>query len=776
MESSGFPVEKTNRDLAELCDMSKQRHVANLHVESPPAEVAAVPGCYSFLDYWHILVRHKMALLRFALVGLIVAILFSLAQTPLYRARTSLEIQDFNDDFLDMKSVDPTSTGNYLTAQSYFQTQIKMLQSESLLERVINKLNLEKAQPVSGRRAFGSRVRRLLGSSNSSRLPEKEELIRQAKDNLTVRAAGETRLLEVLYDSPDPKLAADFANTLVSEFIEQSQEMRWKSTQRTAEWLTSHLDEMKAKLEQSEAQLQDYARTSGLAITSEKDNVAEIRLKELQEELSKAQADRVAKQAKVEEAKSKPADSLPEMLEDPTLREYHVKLTDLRRQLAELSATLTPAHYKVQRVRAQIAELQFAVQIERSNILRRIGNEYSAALRREKLLAEAHAAQEETVADQSSKAIHYNTQKREVDSSRQLYESILQRVKQASLAAAMRASNVLVVDPAKPPFLPYRPRLLMNSALGLFSGVFLGLGLILLRERLDRRIRTPGDAQVYLNLPELGVIPVDETAPSWQVSNRFSFRPKPALPSAHDPASSQADCPELATWKRKPSLMAECVRTTLTSILWPGQNGDHPQVLVFTSPCSGDGKTTVVSNLSIAMAEIGRKVLLIDGDLRRPRLHQLFGVTNTWGLSDVLWAETPLETVPILHLVRETKVSGLSLLPGGSCSNVVPSTDFYSPRMPRLLARLRKEFDMVMVDAPPMIHLADARVLGRLADGVILVIRAGQTTSESALFASQRFAEDGTRVLGTVLNSWDPKTSRRYGYGSYADYQTYVGQ
>jgi capsular exopolysaccharide synthesis family protein len=176
------------------------------------------------------------------------------------------------------------------------------------------------------------------------------------------------------------------------------------------------------------------------------------------------------------------------------------------------------------------------------------------------------------------------------------------------------------------------------------------------------------------------------------------------------------------------------------------------------------------------MAEIGRKVLLIDGDLRRPRLHQLFGVTNTWGLSDVLWAETPLETVPILHLVRETKVSGLSLLPAGSCRNVVPSTEFYSPRMLRLLARLRKEFDIVMVDAPPMIHLADARVLGRLADGVILVIRAGQTTSESALYASQRFAEDGTRVLGTVLNSWDPKTSRRYGYGSYADYRAYVGQ
>ncbi len=173
------------------------------------------------------------------------------------------------------------------------------------------------------------------------------------------------------------------------------------------------------------------------------------------------------------------------------------------------------------------------------------------------------------------------------------------------------------------------------------------------------------------------------------------------------------------------------------------------------------------------MAEIGRKVLLIDGDLRRPRLHKVFGAPNNWGLGDVLWADTPLETVPISHLVRETEVAGLSLLPGGSCG-ITPANLFYSPRMARFLKRMRKEFEMVMIDAPPMIHLADARVLGRLADGVILVIRAGQTTTESALFASQRFAEDGTRVLGTVLNSWDPKTS--HGYGCYRDYQAYVGQ
>jgi polysaccharide biosynthesis transport protein len=773
MKDSEFPLEKTDGRMTEFGPRAGQRPALYRYVEPPSAEVAASQGYDSLLDYWHILLRHRKTLLSFALVGLLGAIVISLIQTPIYRVRTSLEIQGTN--FLEIKG-SSDSTASYGTPESYVETQVKLLQSESLLEHVIDKLKLQKERPATGWRAFTSRVQHLFELSKSLRLSERDKLIRQIERNLTVRTSGNSHLLEVLYESPDPGGAADFANTLVSEFIELSQEERWKSAQGTAEWLTNHLDKMKAELERSETQLQDYARTSGLSVTSEKENLAENKLKELQDELSKAQADRISNQAKFEGANSKPADSLPEILEDPTMRDYRQRLTELQRQYAELSATLTPEHYKVQRVQAQINELKFEMLNERSNVLRRIGNDYAAALRRERLLSKARAEQEKVVADQSEKAIHYDTLKRDVDSNRRLYEVMLQRVKETSLAAAMRDSNVLVVDRARPPLLPYRPSLPMNSAIGLFSGVLLGFGFVIFRERVDRRISAPGDAQVYLDLPELGVIPLDETAVSRQISSGLlQHRSTPALPPKGDLRSHLSDCPELATWKRKPSLVAECARTTLTSILLPSQNEEGRRVIVLTSPCPGDGKTTVACNLSIAVAEIGRKVLLIDGDLRRPRLHKVFGVGNNWGLSDVLWADTPIETVPISHLVRETEVLGLCLLPGGSCG-VTPWNLFYSPRMSSLLKRLRTEFDMIMIDAPPMIHLADARVLGRLADGVILVIRAGQTTTESALLASQRFAEDGTRVLGTVLNSWDPRTSRSYGYGNYAEYQTYVGQ
>ena len=770
MERSEFPLERMNHRSG-LSPRMDQRPALYRHVESPQPDPQ---GYNSFPDYWQLLIRHRMTLLSFTVAGLFVAILITLIQTPIYRVRTSLEIQ--NTNFMEIKADSGESAGNYTTPETYVETQVKLLQSESLLEHVIDKLKLHQERPKFGWQVFAWHVHRLFDWSGTSKLPEKEELIRKIQRNLTVQTSGNSRLLEVLYESPDPQLAADFANTLVSQFIELSQEARWKSAQGTAEWLTNHLDQMKAQLEASEARLQDYAVSSGLSPTSEKDSPAVNRLKDLQDELSKAQADRIAKQAKFDEAKSKPVDSLPELLEDQTMRDYREKLTDLQRQYAELSATLTPQHYRVERVQAQINELKSAMQKERSNVLRRIGNEYAAAVRRERLLSDAHDGQEKVVADQSSKAIHYDTLKRDVDSNRHLYEVMLQRVKEASLATAMRDSNVLVVDRARPPLLPYRPSLPMNSAIGLFSGVFLGFAFIMVRERIDRRICAPGDAQVYLDLPELGVIPLDESAIPVPILDRLNLHRSPAPQPGRNPVSPpRGDCPELATWKRKPSLLAECARTTLTSILLPSEDGQAPQVVVFTSPRSGDGKTTVACNLAIAMAEIGRKVLLIEGDLRRPRLHTVFGAPNHSGLSDLLWTDIPLETVPIGHLVHQTDVSGLSLLPGGNC-RVTPANLFYSPRMKRLLNRFRKEFDMILIDAPPMIHLADARVLGRFADGVILVVRAGETTTESALVARHRFEEDGTRVLGTVLNSWNPRTSTRYGYGSYSDYKAYTGQ
>ena len=726
------------------------------------AQPNELPASQDVVEYWRIFCQHKSLILQLALLGLLLALSFGFFQRPVYRAHTSIAIQDLNENFLNLKE-DPTAINSAGPAESYFQTQIQILQSESLLQRVAEKPAM--AQALAQEEIQSRRIdwRKYLGLPEVASPRDSQNLVDKIASHLTVRSSGETRLVQVYFESGDPLLAADFANTLVKEFVEQSHQMRWESTQRTAEWLAAHLNEMKSNLENAETQLQAYARVSGL-LFSDKGNVAEEKLRQFQEEYSKAQVDRAEKQVRYETAITKPLESLPEALDDPTFREFGLKLAALKQERAQLTSTLTPAHYRVRQVQAQIDELSSALETQRANIVRRSANEYLRARRREELLATAYDQQARTVSDQAQKAIRYDTLKHEVDTSRQLYDALLQRVKQAGLAAAMRASNILVVDPAKAPVLPYRPNYPLNAALGLLIGVFFGTGLSILRERFNRRIFVPGVAPAYLNLPELGAIPM-AAIPASRLRRLFPGREK-SLRTIPGVAGNMVNVnqvgkislvkggiahPELA-------MMAEAFRATLTSILLQGLEGLPPRVIVLTSPGPGDGKTTVTSNLGITMAKIGRRVLLVDADLRNPDLHRVFQLSNSWGLCNVLRSDNPIDSRGLLQIVRHTDVPALDLLPSGTTQEN-PLSLLYSPRVAELLGRMRQEYDLVLIDTPPMMQLADARVLGRVADGVVLVIQSGRTTLEQARLAVQRFADDRTHMLGTVLNNWDPKSN-----------------
>ena len=321
----------------------------------------------------------------------------------------------------------------------------------------------------------------------------REEVLRLVTKNLKVSTEANTRLVEILYDSKDPQLAADFVNALTAEFIQQNLEARWKTTQQTGEWLTHQMEDVRIKLEKSEDELQSYAHASGLLFTSEKvgsqlieGNVAEDKLRQLQEELSKAHGDRVAKQSVYELVSSAPPESLPEVLDDKTLEDYQVKLTDLRRQLAELSSSLTPAHPAVKKVQAQVTSLESALQKERANVVQRIRNEYESAYRRENLLAANYASQARLVSEQAAQVAHYNILKSDVDTNRQLYDSMLRNVEEAGMTSALRASNIRVVDSAIPPTRPYKPQ----PALEFGAGPS-GRSLFRLRLRGDARARRP---------------------------------------------------------------------------------------------------------------------------------------------------------------------------------------------------------------------------------------------------------------------------------------------
>ncbi len=342
-----------------------------------------------------------------------------------------------------------------------------------------------------------------------------------------------------------------------------------------------------------------------------------------------------------------------------------------------------------------------------------------------------------------------NTLNREVAADRRFYEAMLERVNDARIAAAVPESNIRLLGPARAAMQPYKPNWPLNLAIGVFAGLILSASWVMLREQSNSFLRTPGEAGMYLTLPELGAIP--------QIANQSLLGRRPRQFSDGDMAIERA-----AMDQQLPGL-SESFRATLASILSSARHGDHSPVLVFTSAQAAEGKTTVVSNLGIGLAEIGSKVLMIDGDTRRPRLHKVFDQANSWGLSDVLREKNAIEDLPLDVLVKRTTVPGLYLLPSGVCVDNIFAL-LWSGRLARLFPRFRQEFDYVLVDAPPCLEFADARIMARYADQLLLVVRANYTDRRTAQAAVRRLLLDGSRMMGVILNRCDPSQSDMYPY------------
>jgi capsular exopolysaccharide synthesis family protein len=753
---------------------SQTQEIAVRHVDPQPApffpqnlnrgDAAFTDDFSRWLEYWQIVRRHKGIVVLLALVGGLGAFLYTLYQTPIYRAYATLELQGIQEPF---QSVRLLNEGN-----PYVQTQIKHLESRTLRQRVTSKM-----KPPEGPAGLVAdplrRLRTSLGLPAPTGIPGWKEAVAMAAGTVRVLAEHDSQVVTVQCDSTDSKVAADYINLLAAEYIELTSEERWETYQSTGDWLTRAQEELKKKLEDSENQLADYARAADLLFTSETQSVAEEKLKQLQGELARATADRIGRQSQYETTVSSKPETLPAVLDHGPIGHYQVSLAELNRQMAELSSLFTPEHPKRKRLQAQIDELTAALQREQSNILKRIRIEYDTALRREKQLQNDFTTQSRVIADQGEKLIRYKILKREVDTNRQLYEATLQRGKEASIASALQARSAQVIDSATPPGLPYKPSLPMHSAFGLVCGLFSGVLLAFVLERSNASIQMPGFLPFYLNVRELGVIPSAKADPEMRHLNK-TWQPFALLGSSKRDANGKeprddAESVELVTWTRKPSLMAESFRATMASILFSGQNGNRPQIIILTSPSPKDGKSTIISNLAIAMAEINRRVLLIDADMRIPRLHKIFDITNSWGLSDVLYDSVPVESYPEESMSRKTQIPNLSLLPSGP-RRVSISSLLYSHRMAELLFRFRRDFDTILIDTAPMLQISDARVLARLSDGVILVCRAGHTTRDVAISSISCFEEDGTPVLGTILNNWDPNITGYKAYSAYSEY------
>jgi receptor protein-tyrosine kinase len=334
------------------------------------------------------------------------------------------------------------------------------------------------------------------------------------------------------------------------------------------------------------------------------------------------------------------------------------------------------------------------------------------------------------------------------DVDRRFYDAVLEKAYHAWLAARLPSTNVRLVGSAEPPMIPHRPNWPLNLAIGAIGGLLLAVATVMLQEQHKSVLRVPGDAGTYLAVPELGVIPQARHASPFTIF----------VPGAGNGRLRV----ERAALEQGAGL-AESFRTITASILSAGDRDGNARVLVVTSSQPAEGKTTVVSNLGIALAAISRKVLLIDGDLRRPRLHTLFDQPNSWGLSDVLSEKNAIDELPLDVLAKKTSIPHLYLLPSGASTDNVFGL-LYSGRMARLLPRFREEFEYVLVDAPPCLEFADARILARHAEELLLVVQANHTPRRTAQAAIDRLRQDGIPLLGVILNRWDPAPGDQYSY------------
>ena len=615
--------------------------------------------------------RRKKTIAAAAALGLLLGAGVSFLMTPMYRARTSVQLEGFTGD-----QVTPISASlPNASPENYLQNQVKVLESDTLAKRVSNALdNSSPPQPASA--ACRGEPYDRFPFMHPAQMSEEERRIQKIKDALTVRTSLQSQVIEVFFDSADPNRAAQGANAVRAAFVDLNREAREQLVLDTTDWLNKQAADLKASVEKANQHLQSFAQSSGLILAGNEGTVAQERTRETQEALARAEADRAAKQSRFETASSKGSDLFSDALSTGPFHQYQIDLGNMRRELAQLKTLYTPTNYKVERLQAQIAETERAMEEERKATVARMGNEYAAASRLENLLAEAHARQLKTAEQEMANDRQYNILKSEIDTTQKLYETVLQKAKEAGAASALQATNIRLIDAATAPSAPYSPRPALNMAIGFALGTLGGIGLVLLTASTNK-VSQPREIKV-LDVPQLGVIPSAKDA------HALDYR------SGNLVRTLRSNGVGLVTRDHSTSILSESFRGALTSILfgtdrYRGARSQPPsaRVLVVTSVDMMEGKTTILTNLGVVAAERRQRVLLIDADLRRPRLHDIFDVPNDRGLTDALLrshAPGAAENLPIHSFIRSTTTEGLWILPSGpvdaASTTLLHSADF----------------------------------------------------------------------------------------------------
>ena len=718
-----------------------------LHHRPEPVFDAGPEGSegYSYIRaYWLILLKRRWTVLTVVAVLATLVAIVSFKTQPVYEATARVEVEADTPQIQSLNDLYRGEPG--FSDDAFLQTQVNVLKSENLAWRTVQQLGLGQQAEFAPE-----------GAAAAPSSAAQNGLIQAFRGHLRVQLMRDSRMIEVTFDSTDPRLAARAANALVNNYTEYNFHQKYDATREASGFMEQQLDELKAKVEKSQQAMVDYERKNLIVDIGDKQSVVEQRLAGLSQDLTAAQSERMQKQSIYELVNS--SDSQAALAtQDPLLQSLDEKYSSLREEYVDAVGQYGPNFPKVKRLQDQLNEVQSMMDRERKRMVTRVHNDYEAALGRERLLTAAVAHEKEEVGKLNQLSIEHNLLKREFETNQQLYASLLQHLKDATVSAGLRATNIHLVDSALVPTYPVRPRIMYNIAISILVGLVLGVSLAIIEESLDTSVKSAEDLERVLGVPALAVVPLARS--SWLKVGGEKSRP-------HDGAV------ESIVLRHPTSSVAESYHILRTAILL-STAPRPPQALLVTSAQPGEGKTCTALNLALGLAQRGVPVALVDADMRRPGVARALNMkTNGAGLSTILSGGHSLDDV----LSQYVPVPNLWVLPAGpEAPN--PADLLSSPSMQKLLQELRGRFEHVVVDSAPLLLVTDATILSGMVDGVVLVVESGVMARRGLLRAHKILQSAGGRVLGGVLNKWDARSEGYYAYyGSYyrGYYRSYYG-
>lgn len=685
------------------------------------------------LDYLIILRKHQWLILTFLLTVVTVVTIATVKQKPIYQASGSVEIDKETQNQMQLPN-EMTDWDEYMDTEDYIETQTKILQSETLALQTIRTLDLGHYPEFGGT----GQTAAFTGKSGEQR----PAILGAFLGRLSVRRVPDSRLIEVSFVAQDPHLAALVVNTHLQNFIEGNFRSKYDATTQASTWLSAELEELRMKVEKSENDRLAYERQNQIWQVDEKQNITTQKLADLSNAVTTAQTELATKQALYQMATSAGADTLPAIRDNPIVQDLLRRKSELAQQYTTALSQFGPNYPTVQHIAAQQRGVEQGLVMARKSAVDSIKDDYETARDHVAILQQALDQQKAEANAMAEKLVNYQMLQHDADANKQLYDGLLQKLKEADIAAGLRSSNIRIVDPALTPTTPAGPAKARNISLALVIGLLGGIGLAVFREYLDNTVKAPDEIESLTGLPLLAVVP---SLPSSNGHHRHLVR------FGRDAATRSTEPPkvELLSYAQPKSQISEAFRGLRTSLLL-SQAEHPPQVILVTSSLPREGKTTAATNLGVTLAQLGDRTLLLDSDLRKPGIRRALNLQqgNEVGLSSYLAGVCTLDDVIVPH----PTIKNFAALTTGPVPPS-PADLLSSHRMREGIAELRRRFKFIVIDSPPVMAATDAVILSALTDGVLLVVRSGETPKEAFTRSRDVLASVKCRMLGVVLNA-----------------------